>query len=92
MKLLNNASFSPLTKGRQKGFLQPWSESSSQASAAPALPPKPAIFPVRPDEPAYALLHDPSSRSHNRYGTPIETVPEGHALRGLSLNINGDAA
>ena len=91
MKLLNNASFSPLTKGRQKGFLQPWSE-SSEASATPALPAKPAIFPVRPDEPAYALLHDPGSRSHNRYGTPIETVPEGHALRGLSLNINGDAA
>ena len=26
----------------------------------------------------------------NRYGTPIETVPEGHKLRGQSLNINGD--
>jgi len=28
----------------------------------------------------------------NRYGKPIETVPEGHELRGQSLNINGDAS
>ena len=28
----------------------------------------------------------------NRYGKSIETVPEGHELRGQSLNINGDAS
>jgi DMSO reductase iron-sulfur subunit len=50
------------------------------------------MFPIRPNEPDYALLKDPSCKPHNRYGTPIETVPEGHELRGLSLNINGDAA
>ncbi|MEZ5542399.1 MAG: DmsC/YnfH family molybdoenzyme membrane anchor subunit [Pseudomonadota bacterium] len=48
------------------------------------------MFPVRPDEPAYARLHDPTSQSANRYGKPIETVPEGHALRNQSLAINGD--
>ncbi|HYP66877.1 MAG TPA: DmsC/YnfH family molybdoenzyme membrane anchor subunit [Thiobacillaceae bacterium] len=105
MKPLNNTSSWPLTKGRQKGFLRPWLK-SAQPPANPASPtggqacepphfplqPKPASFLVRPDEPAYALLRDPTSRSHNCYGTPIETVPEGHALRGQSLNINGDAA
>lgn len=48
------------------------------------------MFPVRPDEPAYARLHDPVSQTTNRYGMPIETVPAGHALRDRSLNINGD--
>lgn len=48
------------------------------------------MFPIRPDEPDYALLNDPASQTHNRYGTSIETVPEGHPLRGQSLNINGD--
>ncbi len=42
-------------------------------------------------EPDYARLNDPDSLTHNRYGKPIETVPEGHALRERSLNINGDA-
>ncbi len=49
------------------------------------------MFPVRDNEPDYALLKDPSSGSHNRYGLPIETVPEGHELRERSLNINDDA-
>lgn len=48
------------------------------------------MFPVRPDEPAYARLSDPASQVTNRYGRPIETVPPGHALREQSLNINGD--
>jgi len=49
------------------------------------------MFPVRPNEPDYALLNDPSSQTQNRYGKAIETVPEGHALRDQSLNINQDA-
>ncbi len=49
------------------------------------------MFPIRPNEPDYALLKDPSSKLQNRYGQSIETVPEGHELRGHSLNINGDA-
>lgn len=44
---------------------------------------------LRDDEPDYARLNDPVSQQRNRYGQPIETVPEGHALRGASLNING---
>ncbi len=50
------------------------------------------MFPIRSNEPDYALLKDPACRSHNRYGQPVETVPAGHALRDQSLNINGDAA
>lgn len=49
------------------------------------------MFPVRPDEPEYALLNDPESQQVNCYGKPIETVPEGHELREQSLNINGDS-
>lgn len=49
------------------------------------------MFPIRPNEPDYALLKDPSSKLQNCYGQSIETVPEGHELRGHSLNINGDA-
>jgi DMSO reductase iron-sulfur subunit len=49
------------------------------------------MFPVRPNEPEYAKLKDPVSLEKNRYGTRIETVPEGHELRGHSLNINHDA-
>lgn len=48
------------------------------------------MFPVRPDEPDYARLHDPVSQITNRYGKPIETVPPGHALRDNSLHINND--
>ncbi len=50
------------------------------------------MFPIRSNEPDYALLKDPACQSHNRYGQSIETVPAGHALRDQSLNINGDAA
>ena len=50
------------------------------------------MFPVRPNEPEYAKLKDPVSLEKNRYGTPIETVPAGHELRGRSLRINGDEA
>ena len=49
------------------------------------------MFPIRPNEPDYALLKDPACQSLNRYGKSIETVPEGNELRGISLNINGDA-
>ncbi len=49
-----------------------------------------SIFPARPDEPDYARLNDPSSQPLNRYGKPIETVPEGDPLRGASLRINGN--
>jgi DMSO reductase iron-sulfur subunit len=47
------------------------------------------MFPIRPNEPDYALLKDPVSQTHNRYGKSIETVPQGHELRGHSLKING---
>ena len=46
------------------------------------------MFPIRHNEPDYALLKDPVSQSHNRYGTPIETVPEGHVLREQHFVIN----
>lgn len=49
------------------------------------------MFPIRPNEPDYALLKDPSSQTLNRYGTPIETVPEGHTLRQQDFVINGEA-
>lgn len=49
------------------------------------------MFPIRPNEPDYALLKDPSSQTLNRYGTPIETVPEGHTLRRQDFVINGEA-
>ncbi len=48
------------------------------------------MFPIRPNEPDYALLNDTGCQSHNRYGKAIETVPAGHVLRDCSLNINGD--
>jgi DMSO reductase iron-sulfur subunit len=50
-----------------------------------------SMFQVRPNEPDYALLKDPSSQSHNRYGKAIETVPAGHALRAQDFVINGEA-
>lgn len=49
------------------------------------------MFPIRSNEPDYALLQDPVCRSHNRYGQSIETVSAGDGLRDQSLNINGDA-
>ena len=42
----------------------------------------------RPNEQGYAFLRDDDHPQKNRYGKPIETVPEGHELRGKSLNIN----
>ncbi len=50
------------------------------------------MFPIRSNEPDYALLKDPTSQACNRYGQPIETVPAGDELRDKSLNINGDGA
>ena len=49
------------------------------------------MFKVRDNEPDYALLNDPVSKTRNRYDTPIETVSEADTLYGKSLNINGDA-
>jgi len=50
------------------------------------------MFKSRPREPSYAFVPNVAHPEVNRYGQPIETVPEGHALRGQSLNINGDSA
>lgn len=50
------------------------------------------MFRPRSREQSYAFVPDVSHPVANRYGQPIETVPEGHALRGKSLNINSDAA
>ena len=50
------------------------------------------MFEVRENEPDYALLNDPSSKSHNCYDHPIDTVAEGDPLHGKSLKINGDDA
>ena len=47
---------------------------------------------VREHEPSYALLSDPQAKALNRYGRPIEVVPEGHSLRGQDLNINEQPA
>ena len=49
------------------------------------------MFEPRPQEPSYAFIPQAPHPAKNRYGKPIETVPEGHALRGKSLNINGDS-
>ena len=35
------------------------------------------MFQVREDEPKYAFLQDKDSQHRNRYGKPIELVPEG---------------
>lgn len=48
------------------------------------------MFEPRPKEPDYAFVPRVEHPENNRYGTAIETVPEGHELRGQSLNINGD--
>lgn len=48
------------------------------------------MFEPRPKEQEYAWVPRVDHPDRNRYGTSIETVPEGHALRGESLNINGD--
>jgi len=49
------------------------------------------MFEPRPKEQSYAFVSQAGHPQANRYGKPIETVPEGHELRGVSLNINGDA-
>jgi hypothetical protein len=49
------------------------------------------MFEPRPKEPDYAFVPKVEHPTANRYGQPIETVPDGHELRGQSLNINGDA-
>jgi len=50
------------------------------------------MFEVRDNEPDYALLNDPTSKSHNCYDHPINTVVDGHPLHGKSLKINDDDA
>ena len=50
------------------------------------------MFEPRPKEPAYAFVPVVDAPQTNRYGTSIETVPEGDPLRGQSLNINGDSS
>ena len=47
---------------------------------------------VRDNEPEYALLKDPSCKTINIYGDPIETVNETDSRRHQSLNINEDSA
>jgi DMSO reductase iron-sulfur subunit len=61
-----------------------------QAGAGTTARERRGIFPARPNEPDYARLNDPTSQPLNRYGKPIETVPEDHPLRGVSLRINGN--
>ena len=46
---------------------------------------------LRPNEQSYAFLRDVEHPEKNRYGKSIETVSEDSALRGKSLNINGDS-
>jgi len=48
------------------------------------------MFEPRPNEQDYAFIPRAGHPETNRYGKAVETVPEGHALRGQSLNINGD--
>ena len=50
------------------------------------------MFTPRPKERDYAWVPKTEHPKTNRYGKPIETVPEGDARRGKSLNINGDAS
>ena len=50
------------------------------------------MFEPRPNEPDYAFVPQVDHPAINRYGAHIETVPEGHELRGQSLNINGDSS
>jgi len=48
------------------------------------------MFEPRPKEQKYAWVPQVEHPEENRYGKSIETVPEGDALRGESLRINGD--
>ena len=47
------------------------------------------MIPLRADEPDYAKLADANAETLNRYGNPIQLLPDGD--NGLSLRINGDA-
>ncbi len=47
---------------------------------------------TRPGEQAYAFVPQAEHPELNRYGRPVETVPEGDPLRGKTLAINGDAS
>ena len=47
------------------------------------------MIPLRLDEPDYAKLADATSQTLNRYGNPIQLLPDGD--QGVSLHINGDA-
>lgn len=49
------------------------------------------MFEVRDNEPDYALLKDPDSKTHNCYDAPIDMVAAGDALHNESLNINNDS-
>jgi len=50
------------------------------------------MFEPRPGEQPYAFIPEVDHPQLNRYGTPVETVPPGHALRGQTLDINGDSS
>jgi len=50
------------------------------------------VFEKRENEPAYALLNDPSCQALNVYGDPIDTVQADDSRRDQSLNINDDDA
>lgn len=47
------------------------------------------MIPLREDEPDYAKLADATAETLNRYGNPIQLLPDGD--NGVSLKINGDA-
>ena len=47
------------------------------------------MIPLRADEPDYAKLKDATAQTLNRYGNPIQLLPDGD--NGVSLRINGDA-
>ncbi|WP_457676046.1 DmsC/YnfH family molybdoenzyme membrane anchor subunit [Thiolapillus sp.] len=48
------------------------------------------MFPRRENEPEYALLNDGESQPVNRYGKPIETVPENDPRRREDFVINDE--
>ena len=47
------------------------------------------MIPTRADEPDYAKLANATAQTLNRYGNPIQLLPDGD--NGVSLHINGDA-
>jgi len=50
------------------------------------------MFEPRPKEQPYAFVPQVAHPEANCWGQSIETVPQGDALRGQSLNINGDGS